>query len=53
MSLNKKAINPVYVGGYYVVSHTIKANYFKMGVRNFLFTKRDGFDATGIILEYA
>ena len=31
----------------------IKANYFKMGIRNFLFTKRDGFDATGIMLEYA
>lgn len=24
-----------------------------MGIRNFLFTKRDGFDATGIMLEYA
>lgn len=52
MSLNKKAINPVY-GGAISLSHTIKANYFKMGVRNFFFTKRDGFDATGIILEYA
>ena len=51
MSLNKKAINPVYGGGI-SLSHTIKANYFKMGIRNFLFTKRDGFDATGIMLEY-
>lgn len=51
MSLNKKAINPVYGGGI-TLSHTIKANYFKMGTRNFLFTKRDGFDATGIMLEY-
>ena len=51
MSLNKKAINPVYGGGI-TLSHTIKANCFKMGIRNFLFTKRDGFDATGIMLEY-
>lgn len=53
MSTNKKAINPVYGGGGITLSHTIKANYFKMGVRNFLFTKCDGFDATGIMLEYA
>lgn len=35
------------------IAHTIKANYYKMGVRNFLFTKQDGFDATGILIEYA
>ena len=51
MSTNKKVINPVYGGGI-SLSHTIKANYFKMGIRNFLFTKRDGFDATEIVLEY-
>lgn len=51
MSLSKIAINSVYGGGI-SLSHTIKANYFKMGIRNFLFTKRDGFDATGIMLEY-
>ena len=34
------------------LAHTLKANYFKMGVRNFLFTKRDGFDATGVVFEY-
>ena len=51
MSLNKKAINPVYGGGI-TLSHTIKANYFKTGVRNILFTKRDGFDATGVIFGY-
>lgn len=50
MSLNKTIINPA--GGGKTLSHTIKANYFKMGVRNFLFTKDDGFDATGVILEY-
>lgn len=35
------------------IAHTIKANYYKMGVRNFLFTKQDGFDATGVLIEYA
>lgn len=39
-------------GGNISLTHTLKANYFKMGVRNFLFTKRDGFNATGIIVEY-
>lgn len=52
MSLNKKAINPVYGGGSITLSHTIKANYFKTGVCNILFTKRDGFDATGVIFVY-
>ena len=51
MSLNKIIINPA-LGGGKKLSHTIKANYYKMGVRNFLFTKKDGFDATGVILEY-
>ncbi len=50
MSLNKKAINPVYGG--ITLSHTIKANYFKTGVRNILFTKCDGFDATRVIFVY-
>lgn len=27
-------------------------DHYKMGVRNFLFTKDDGFDATGVIFEY-
>lgn len=40
-------------GGKLRLAHTIKANYYKMGVRNFLFTKDDGFDATGVIFEYA
>lgn len=32
----------------------IRANYYKMGARNFLFTKqKDGFDALAIINEYA
>lgn len=39
-------------GGKTPLAHTLKANYFKMGVRNFLFTKRDGFNATGVIVEY-
>ena len=39
-------------GGNTPLAHTIKANYFKMGIRNFLFTKRDGFDATGVLIEY-
>lgn len=40
------------MGGNTPLFHTIKANYFKMGVRNFLFTKRDGFDAIGVVFEY-
>lgn len=39
-------------GGKTPLAHTLKANYFKMGVRNFLFTKRDGFNATEVIVEY-
>lgn len=35
------------------ISLTIKANYYKMGIRNFLFIKQDGFSATGIMIEYA
>lgn len=33
-------------------SRTIKANYYKMGVRNFLFTKSDGFSATAVMVKY-
>lgn len=37
-----------------MLAHTIKANYYKMGVRHFLFTKgNDGFDATAVKIEYA
>ena len=52
MSLNKITINVANGGGKLRLAHTIKANYYKMGVRNFLFTKDDGFDATGVIFEY-
>ena len=53
MSLNKIILNAANVGGGNApLAHTLKANYFKMGVRNFLFTKRDGFDATGVVFEY-
>lgn len=52
MSLSKTIINTANGGGY-ILAKTIKANYYKMGVRNFLFTKNDGFDATGVIFEYA
>lgn len=52
MSLNKRIINPANRGGT-SLAHTIKANYYKMGVRNFLFTKgSDGFDATAVVTEY-
>lgn len=52
MSLNKRILNAANGGGNISLAHTLKANYFKMGVRNFLFTKRDGFNATGVIVEY-
>lgn len=53
MSLIKTIINPANRGGQKLLCHTLKANYFKMAARNFLFTKAgDGFDATGVILEY-
>ena len=53
MSLNKIILKAANGGGNAPLAHTLKANYFKMGVRNFLFTKRDGFDATAVIVEYA
>ena len=53
MSLNKIILNAANGVGNAPLAHTLKANYFKMGVRNFLFTKRDGFDATAVIVEYA
>lgn len=31
---------------------TIKANYYKMGVYNFLFAKGNGFFATAVMIEY-
>ena len=53
MSLNKIILNAANGGGGSApLAPTLKANYFKMGVRNFLFTKRDGFDATGVVFEY-
>ena len=53
MSLNKYIVNPANRWGRAMLAHTIKANYYKMGVRNFLFTKRaDGFDATAVIFLY-
>lgn len=45
--MNKIILNAASWGGNLLLSHTIKANYYKMGVRNFLFTTgNDGFDAT-------
>ena len=40
------------VGGGYC--RTIKADYFKMGIANFLYHKSDGYAATGVmkIMEY-
>lgn len=45
----KKTINPAGGG----LARTVKASYFKMGRRNFLFTKADGFSATCVMIEYA
>lgn len=42
-------LNPAYGGG---ISRCIKAGYFKMGIRNFLFTTQEGFKATAIMNEY-
>ena len=53
MSENKQTINVANGGGKVRLAHTIKAHYYKMGVRNILITKDDGFDATGVIFEYA
>ena len=51
MNMNKIILNAASWGGN--ISHTIKANYYKMGVRNFLFTTgNDGFDATAVMIEY-
>ena len=54
MSLNKRILNAANVGGgdNAPLARTLKATYCNMGVRNFLFTKRDGFDATGVVFEY-
>jgi len=49
MSTKKSVINPASGGA----SKTVRAGYFKMGVRNFLFTKADGFSATCVIVEFA
>lgn len=48
MSEKKKTINPAGGG----LAKTVKADYFKMGRRNFLFTKADGFSATCVMIEY-
>lgn len=52
--MNKIILNAASRGGENILlSHTIKANYYKMGVRNFLFTTgNDGFDATAVMIEY-
>lgn len=34
------------------ISRCIKANYYKMGDRNFIFTKADCFSATCVMIEY-
>ena len=34
------------------VSRTIKADYYKMGVANFLFHANDGYAATAILVKY-
>ena len=34
------------------VSRTIKADYYKMGVANFLFHPKDGYAATVILVKY-
>lgn len=38
------------IGGQIV--STIKANYYKMGIRNYLFTRSDGFSASCVMIEY-
>lgn len=49
----RKILNPAINGGGKTLVRTIKANYYKMGVRNFLFTKiGDGFSATAVMEEY-
>lgn len=48
---NKTIVNAADGGGIALV-RTIKANYFKMGAQNLLFTQRNSFLATGVILEY-
>lgn len=49
MSIEKKALNPDRGGA----ARCIKAGYFKYKAQNILFTKRSGFLATGIAVEYA
>lgn len=39
-------------GGSGPLAKTLKANYFKMGVRNFLFFRASRHAATGLLLEY-
>lgn len=52
MNMNKIILNAANRGCNLLLSHTIKANYYKMGVRNFLFTTgNDGFDATAVMIE--
>ena len=51
--MNKIILNAASRGCNLLLSHTIKANYYKMGVRNFLFnTGNDGFEATAVMIEY-
>ncbi len=45
-------INPAEWGGG-VLARTVKANYAKMGERNFLFTERNNFRASGVMTEYS
>lgn len=42
-------LNPASGGG---ISRCIKASYFKIGIRNLLFTTQEGFKATAIMNEY-
>lgn len=49
----RKILNPAINGEGKTLVRTIKANYYKMGVRNFLFTKNgDRFCATSVMEEY-
>lgn len=43
-------LNPASGGG--GISRCIKACYFKIGIRNILFTTQEGFKATAIMYEY-
>lgn len=49
----RKILNPAINGGGKTLIKTIMANYYKMGVHNFLFAKiGSGFSATAVMEEY-